>query len=870
MSDLELDDELSSADELLKELQQEERDNSERSLKPPAQTVHWRQRDSKGDVVSKRPRVQRTVKSSAPSLDNPTRVLFSQDNYEGPCSSASICADADRRTGSLLEELKELLDTALEVDLVSLHEPPPTSASSDWSTRISLSAERWRESRPDLVVSMLKGEDVCSHSCQMCGNKKAVVRCGDCLPYPFLCAGCDIDRHGHYPLHNRDAIVSGFLEPLPPTACFTHDDDQPSLKQLIRFLPVHMPDCVCGCPHQAFKSSPERSVTLITINVSMTDLQRSGYWPGSMSFCTVFSTDVFLSFREMKLAAPGLSTQAFVKMLQQRTARFGRTGNISADLFGRSFHEWVVVKYELEKLCQEDYFTCPACVPNMLAVSVDGNRKHYRFKGSASTNEPGCFDGVFIYKDEEASRFVEYVQQKSTHVSGKRVCGASEWTAARELSRKSSSKIDEEGLEIAVCRHGVLLGALNMYRGEIFAYPLFLQQKLAATMLGNITFLCSDVACKYFPYLQKVAQHCPELQHLLDMRPFLSVMHAKAHAWKCEVRWGGAYQEGAGSTIGEEVEQVNSFLSRIAITTKYMSKAGRTDMITMQGMSWNKRKFLNMGSALVRRYQRVQKALQEQKDSLQMLKTELAVQDDVLHKWVTDVQHWAEEPDYSSIDGHLADLRKEVMGLTMSIKHRTQRLYRQTDSNKRRHRIRQKIWEEKKQLAVAVEQYNRQADPSQKIVSTEDLLKSDTCAWPWQIPGCESESTDLLTKRRVFDKVMAVRRLQEEERVLCAEMMQHWRALITQALKLEELSRDIASGSVLLHLSEVDARNGLLSTVIRKRKELQLQTQSIREGYQNILNHPLSDVVVDSSEEDEEDSEPCDSCSDDSSDKEDS
>ncbi|XP_066539396.1 uncharacterized protein [Hoplias malabaricus] len=245
-----------------------------------------------------------------------------------------------------------------------------------------------------------------------------------------------------------------------------------------------------------------------------------------------------------------------------------------------------------------------------------------------------------------------------------------------------------------------------------------------------------------------------------------------------------------------------------------MSKAGRTDMITMQVMSWNKRKFLNMGSALVRRYQRVQKALQEQKDSLQMLKTELAVQDDVLHKWVTDVQRWAEEPDYTSIDGHLADLRKEVMGLTMSIKHRTQRLYRQTDSNKRRHRIRQKIWEEKKQLAVAVEQYNRQADPTQKMVSTEDLLKSDTCAWPWQVPGCES--------------------------------------------------------AVLLHLSDMDARNGLLSTVIRKRKELQLHIQSVREGYQNILNHPLSDVLVDNLEEAEEDSEPCDSSNDDSSDKEDS
>ncbi len=38
--------------------------------------------------------------------------------------------------------------------------------------------------------------------------------------------------------------------------------------------------------------------------------------------------------------------------------------------------------------------------------------------------------------------------------------------------------------------------------------------------------------------------------------------------------WSGKNQEGAGSTAGEEVEQVNSYLSRCALTTKYMSKGG--------------------------------------------------------------------------------------------------------------------------------------------------------------------------------------------------------------------------------------------------------------------------------------------------------
>ncbi|KAI7804048.1 hypothetical protein IRJ41_021520, partial [Triplophysa rosa] len=204
-------------------------------------------------------------------------------------------------------------------------------------------------------------------------------------------------------------------------------------------------------------------------------------------------------------------------------------------------------------------------------------------------------------------------------VSGRGLCGASHWTTAKQSSKKSSSKLDEEGLEIDM---------------EIFAYPLFLQKNLAERSQGNIKFFCSDVTCKYFPYLQRVSKNCPEIQSLLDMCPFLSVMHAKAHSWKCE--YGGAYQEGSGSTIGEEVEQVNSFLSRIAITTKYMSKSGRADMITMQAMSWNKCKLLNLGQALVHRYLKLCK-------SNSAVKTALKLHDDcVVHQWVSDVQQWAE------------------------------------------------------------------------------------------------------------------------------------------------------------------------------------------------------------------------------------
>ncbi|XP_062307641.1 uncharacterized protein LOC134012043 [Osmerus eperlanus] len=512
-------------------------------------------------------------------------------------------------------------------------------------------------------------------------------------------------------------------------------------------------------------------------------------------------------------------------MLDKRTVHFGRTGKISADTFSKSFSEWVAVRFQVEKICQETFFSCPACTPEMLAVSVDGNRKLYRFKSNASTSQQSNFEDIFILKDEEVADFVSHVHRRTSHVSGKGACGSSAWTAAKGLSRKSTSKLDEEGLEIAVCRHGVLLSALNMYRGEIFAYPLFLQKTLAASTPGNITFLCSDVACKYFPYLAKVAQQCPEMRDLLSMRPFLSVMHAKAHTGKCEIKWGGAFQEGAGSTIGEEVEQVNSFLSRAAITTKYMSKAGRTDMLTLLAWGWNKRKVENMGRTLSQRYLKTVRMLKEQVESLDATKDELGVDDSTMQSWVCDVQQWAEETHQS--DGSLGALQAQIEELAVIIKVRSQNLYRQTDSNKRRHKIRKVILDEKKRLSIAVDDYNKLAEPPLQIVSLDAILQTDT--WPWQNIRL---AADLQTKRKVFEKVMAVRRLKEEEMLLCKEMQQHWTVMKAQHLKLGTIS----SNSSFADMSE-DAQKGLRCLVLKKQTELKAQMLKVKDYYSRILSH---------------------------------
>ncbi|XP_062864538.1 uncharacterized protein LOC134326322 [Trichomycterus rosablanca] len=318
------------------------------------------------------------------------------------------------------------------------------------------------------------------------------------------------------------------------------------------------------------------------------------------------------------------------------------------------------------------------------------------------------------------------------------------------------------------------------------------------------------------------------------MRPFLSVFHAKAHDLKCEVKWSGAYQENAGSTLGEEVEQCNAFLSRIAVTTKHMSKAGRADMLTLLSLKWNKQKFQNMASSLTQRYQKTCKALQSQLENLDSLKAQLAVAESQLEDWVNDVKEWAEATTANQ-DATPQALCSKIEALVTSIKTRSQRLYKQTDSNKGRHRIRRKIREEKRTLAALVEQYNRIA-PSNRTLCMDAIIYQET-PWPWQLP-C-NDSVDLRTKKMVFDNIMAVRRLKEEKQILVREMDQHWKFLTARADTLKELTFLLVSDQPMKNsqwsLTE-EGSKGLLCVIRRRLWETKTVQKHVRDSYLHIFS----------------------------------
>ncbi|XP_026128653.1 uncharacterized protein LOC113109209 [Carassius auratus] len=270
-----------------------------------------------------------------------------------------------------------------------------------------------------------------------------------------------------------------------------------------------------------------------------------------------------------------------------------------------------------------------------------------------------------------------------------------------------------------------------------------------------------------------MAEKLPELQPLTMMKPFLSVMHAKAHTGKCEVRWGGRSQDGAGNTVGEEVEQVNSFLSRAALTTKYMTKSGRADMITVLAMAWNRRKEESLHKTLVKRFIKSTQRAEMEAANLESLKQELNISMDDADQWVFDVKQWAAS-ERQSTHSSQEELQREIDEMIYSIRRKKHDLYRQNDSNQTRQRKRRRLSELKKTLQEKILQYNTLPGCEEKIDTKAACCLSDDFILPWEAQG---DVVSLRLKRQLFDQVMLVRRMEEEKIIIVKEMTQHYQHL---------------------------------------------------------------------------------------------
>lgn len=95
---------------------------------------------------------------------------------------------------------------------------------------------------------------------------------------------------------------------------------------------------------------------------------------------------------------------------------------------------------------------------------------------------------------------------------------------------RRKKNLNETGLQVSVCRHGIAQRAVNMFQGELYAYSLYLQRHHMQE--NSVQFMCIDIACKYWVWLEK---HDRQLATI--MKPIIGAMHSKKHQVSCQVNF---------------------------------------------------------------------------------------------------------------------------------------------------------------------------------------------------------------------------------------------------------------------------------------------------------------------------------------------
>ncbi|XP_056311519.1 uncharacterized protein LOC130222922 [Danio aesculapii] len=257
-------------------------------------------------------------------------------------------------------------------------------------------------------------------------------------------------------------------------------------------------------------------------------------------------------------------------------------------------------------------------------------------------------------------------------------------------------------------------------------------------------------------------------------------------------------------------------------------------MITLHAKGWNQLKKKSLHVYLSQRYLKTVQKTKEAKEDIEAVKASLARSNEELQQWVCDVKQWATQvPDGNRMNDSVG-LQNLIEGLYVGIQQKKRDLYRMTDRNKQRHKIRRRIVEEKKKLSDAVCQYNSLESSTTALKSVDELLAAERPIWPWE---CVDDSS-LGLKKSVFDKLMQLDRLEEEEAILVEEMKRHWNQICRTIKNVNDqadaLSDSLSTKTYPPGLSE-SAYCGLLSVLLRQLHELKAEKEAVKETYHKIV-----------------------------------
>lgn len=95
--------------------------------------------------------------------------------------------------------------------------------------------------------------------------------------------------------------------------------------------------------------------------------------------------------------------------------------------------------------------------------------------------------------------------------------------------------------------------------------------------------------------------------------------------------------------------------------------------------------------------------------------------------------------------------------------------------------------------------------------------------------------------------MMAIRRLEEEKKIVLSEMAKHWKSLSTRADTLKEMSCQLSSEALKSELWALNEEGikGFLSLTLRKKQEVTRMMKHARDCYAQVLTGTSMDFQND-------------------------
>jgi len=149
---------------------------------------------------------------------------------------------------------------------------------------------------------------------------------------------------------------------------------------------------------------------------------------------------------------------------------------------------------------------CPACfdispgVENAIAISIDDNQKHVRFKDKFSYEYEQLPPKLFVDYGRRNFGLADSVSAARWASCGNRFKATSGWNKAEAMAQ-SKKALDETGLIAATCFQGTNICFMNVYgSNERYSHVIRLLESIQTECpAAGAIWLCYDVTCEFEP-----------------------------------------------------------------------------------------------------------------------------------------------------------------------------------------------------------------------------------------------------------------------------------------------------------------------------------------------------------------------------------